>query len=200
MTAEKCRYQSGSTVIKMSKHNICYGISHPTSSWLANERDFTIYYENLEIYVLANVSFLLLLQLYLIYWTWLFQLLSYRRFFFSNCGCIRFTEINSYYQHLKYLISIYKPLSQDNEVTINRLVLTKELPMEIQMHGFCNCSETAYWACWYECSINQQREVIMKVLHSKSSVARGKQISLPRLELHGALLLARYRKPQLLWI
>jgi hypothetical protein len=50
---------------------------------------------------------------------------------------------------LKQWMDIYEPLSQVNEITIDRLVLTRGQPTEIQLHGFCNSSERAYGACSY---------------------------------------------------
>ena len=78
-----------------------------------------------------------------------------------------------------------------NEITIDRLVLTRGQPTEIQLHGFCDCGERAYGACLYLRSINQYGEVTIKLLCFKSRVAPVKKITLPRLELCGALLLAR---------
>jgi hypothetical protein len=88
-------------------------------------------------------------------------------------------------------MDIYEPLSQVNEITIDRLVLTRGQPTEIQLHGFCDSSERAYGACLYLRSVNQYGEVTIKLLCSKSRVAPVKKITLPRLELCGALLLAR---------
>jgi len=78
-----------------------------------------------------------------------------------------------------------------NEITVDRLVLAKGQPTEIQSHGFCDSSEKAYGACLYLCSVNQQGEVTTKLLRYKSRVARMKKITLPRLELCGILLLAQ---------
>jgi hypothetical protein len=55
---------------------------------------------------------------------------------------------------LKQWMDIYEPLSQVNEITINRLVLTRGQPTEIQLHGFCDSSERAYGACLYLRSVN----------------------------------------------
>ncbi|XP_013117798.2 uncharacterized protein LOC106095096 [Stomoxys calcitrans] len=61
---------------------------------------------------------------------------------------------------------------------------------EVQLHGFCDSSELAYAAALYI------RAEIGSVVHtsllvSKSKVAPVKKLSLPRLELCGALLLAK---------
>lgn len=80
------------------------------------------------------------------------------------------------------------------KINVNRLVLTKGQPTEIQQHGFCDSSQIPYGACLYLRSINQQGEVTIKLLCSKSGVAPVKKITLPRLELCGALLLAQLIK------
>ena len=92
---------------------------------------------------------------------------------------------------LKEWIDMYLRLSQVNEITVDRLVLAKRQPTEIQLHGFCDSTEKAYGACLYLRSVNQQGEVTTKLLCSKSRVAPVKKITLPRLELCGALLLAQ---------
>jgi hypothetical protein len=78
-----------------------------------------------------------------------------------------------------------------NEIAIDRLVLAKGQPTEIQFYGFCDPSEKAYGACLYLCSVNWQGEVTTKLLCSKSRVAPIKKITFPRLELCGPLLLAQ---------
>ena len=84
---------------------------------------------------------------------------------------------------------MYLRLSQMNKIVIDRLVLAKGQPTEIQLHGFCDSSKKAYGACLYLHSVNQQGEVTTKLLSSKSRVAPVKKVKLPRLELCGAFLL-----------
>jgi hypothetical protein len=83
------------------------------------------------------------------------------------------------------------PLSQVKEISVDRLVLAKGQPTEIQLHGFCDSSERAYGACLFLRFVNQQGEVTTKLLCSKSRVAPVKKITLPILELCGALHLAQ---------
>ncbi|XP_043471319.1 uncharacterized protein LOC122504323 [Leptopilina heterotoma] len=60
----------------------------------------------------------------------------------------------------------------------------------LQLHGFCDSSEKAYGACLYIRSIDERGQAQVVLLCSKSRVAPVKTISLPRLELCSALLLA----------
>jgi hypothetical protein len=92
---------------------------------------------------------------------------------------------------LNQWMDMYLRLSQVNEIAVARLVLAKGQPTEIQLHGFCDFSEKAYGACLYLRSVNKQREVTTKLLCSKSRVVPVKKVTLPRLELCGALLLAQ---------
>ena len=82
---------------------------------------------------------------------------------------------------------MYLRLSQVNKIAVDRLVLAKGQPTEIQLHGFCDSSQKAYGARLYLRSVNQQGELLC----SKSRVAPVKKITFPRLELCGALLLAQ---------
>lgn len=60
-----------------------------------------------------------------------------------------------------------------------------------QIHGFTDASEAAYGVCIYIRSMDFTGKVMTRLLCSKSRVAPLKVISLPRLELCGALLLSR---------
>lgn len=59
------------------------------------------------------------------------------------------------------------------------------------MQGFSDALECAYGACLYTQTIQEDGTMTVKLLCSKSQVAQLKYISLPRLKLCGALLLAQ---------
>ncbi|XP_070529904.1 uncharacterized protein [Cardiocondyla obscurior] len=67
---------------------------------------------------------------------------------------------------------------------------TKRLK-EMQVHGFCDASERAYGACIYVRVTEAGGRHRVALLTSKSRVAPVRAVSLPRLKLSAALLLAR---------
>lgn len=61
----------------------------------------------------------------------------------------------------------------------------------IQIHGFCDASKDAYGAVIYSLSIDNQGVIHTKIITSKIKVSPLNQVSIPRLELCGAVLLVR---------
>lgn len=64
-------------------------------------------------------------------------------------------------------------------------------PQIIELHAFCDSSEMAYGGAVYIKGIDAAGNCVVNLLCAKSRVAPLKNLSLPRLELCGALLLAR---------
>lgn len=86
--------------------------------------------------------------------------------------------------------STYKfQLTKLNDIKFSRHVLSKN-PSNIQLHGFCDASQAAYGACIYIRCIDSSGLISSNLLCSKTRVAPLKVVSIPRLELCGALLLA----------
>lgn len=61
----------------------------------------------------------------------------------------------------------------------------------MQLHGFCDGSENAYGCCLFIRTTNSHRKHFANLLCAKSGVGSIKTITLPRLELSSAVLLAR---------
>lgn len=59
------------------------------------------------------------------------------------------------------------------------------------MHRFCDASQSAFGACIYLCSIDAEGNRTTRLLTSKSHIAPLKVVSVPRLELCSAVLLAK---------
>ncbi|GJQ80063.1 hypothetical protein Trydic_g14685, partial [Trypoxylus dichotomus] len=76
-----------------------------------------------------------------------------------------------------------------NDLKIPRHCLISEYVL-IELHGFSDASEKAYGACLYLRSFHSSKGCFSSLLHAKTRVAPLKTISLPRLELCGAVLLA----------
>ncbi|XP_018370056.1 PREDICTED: uncharacterized protein LOC108765710 [Trachymyrmex cornetzi] len=76
-----------------------------------------------------------------------------------------------------------------NKIAIPRHAILHQ-PRDIQLHGFCDASQSAYGACIYLRSVDDIGAVYVQLLTAKSRVAPLKTITLPRLELCGATLLA----------
>ena len=64
-------------------------------------------------------------------------------------------------------------------------------PEQIEIHGFCDASQVGYRACLYVTSTNQVGEITVRLSCAKSRVAPLKTLTIPQLELCGALTLAR---------
>ncbi|XP_055590387.1 uncharacterized protein LOC129742510 [Uranotaenia lowii] len=79
-------------------------------------------------------------------------------------------------------------LNQLEKIRIPRY--TGEMCDKVQLHGFSDASEQAYAAVVYLRVLDAAGHARVTLMAAKSRVAPIKQISLPRLELNGALLLA----------
>ncbi|XP_033222634.1 uncharacterized protein LOC117176490 [Belonocnema kinseyi] len=76
-----------------------------------------------------------------------------------------------------------------NHIQLNRCISVKNC-VELQIHGFGDASEKAYGACLYLRSTDNQGKYHVSLICSKSRVAPMKQITIPKLELCAAFLLA----------
>lgn len=81
-------------------------------------------------------------------------------------------------------------LSSLKTLVIPRQVTCKGA-IAVELHGFCDASERAYGACIYVRSTDISGNFKVSLLCSKSRVAPLKTVTLPRLELCGAVLLAQ---------
>lgn len=81
-------------------------------------------------------------------------------------------------------------LSKLHQFEIPRHVRCKH-PTQIQLHVFSDASQDAYGACLYIRSIDENSVISTNLLCAKSKVAPTKSLSIPRLELCGALVAAR---------
>ncbi|XP_076379701.1 uncharacterized protein LOC143259842 [Megalopta genalis] len=86
-------------------------------------------------------------------------------------------------------LSLRNEIAEISSLRIPRRALSSH--EELSMHGFCNASERAYGAAVYLRSRAKDGSWVVRLLCAKSRVAPLKTISLPRLELCGAVLLAR---------
>ncbi|MDD9341262.1 MAG: hypothetical protein PV362_16785, partial [Providencia heimbachae] len=94
------------------------------------------------------------------------------------------SEIQNRWDALKNNLSCLERLS------VSRC-LFRENPVDIQCHGFSDASLLAYGACIYLRATYEDGSISCHLLCSKSKVAPLKNITLPRLELLGAMLLAK---------
>ncbi|KAH9638987.1 hypothetical protein HF086_000913 [Spodoptera exigua] len=61
-------------------------------------------------------------------------------------------------------------------------------PVQIEMHCFCDASQSAYTACIYLRSVDRQNNVIVRLQCARARLASIKPITIPRLELCACLL------------
>lgn len=91
--------------------------------------------------------------------------------------------------HFKWQ-SIAKQLPLIRELRVPRLLLIPEY-VEAQIHGFCDASQVGYGACLYVRTTTASGLVRVRLACAKSRVSPVKQLTIPRLELCGAVLLTR---------
>ncbi|XP_035220181.1 uncharacterized protein LOC118193235 [Stegodyphus dumicola] len=88
----------------------------------------------------------------------------------------------------------WKQLTEDmlsiKSIKISRFLLV-ESDNQFQLHGFCDASEKAYAAAIYYRSVLDTGQINVQLVIAKTRVAPLKNISVPRLELCGALLLTK---------
>lgn len=78
-----------------------------------------------------------------------------------------------------------------SQIRIPRWIYSSTTQKVIQLHGYADASSLCYGAVLYMRVIDENNSVSIRLITSKSRVAPLKKITLPRLELMGALLLSR---------
>lgn len=86
--------------------------------------------------------------------------------------------------------SFFTELPVLTKVTVPRSFLLNSLS-NLQLHGFCDASEAAYSAVIYLRTEVTNNNFVPHLLAAKTRVAPLKRVSIPRLELNAAVLLAR---------
>ncbi|GBM87286.1 hypothetical protein AVEN_22008-1, partial [Araneus ventricosus] len=81
-------------------------------------------------------------------------------------------------------------LQNVNDIEVDRCILLPK-PDLIEIHGFADASEAAYGAAVYCKSRSRSGEVSIKLIASKSRVSPIKRLTIPKLELCSAVLLAK---------
>ncbi|GFV75166.1 integrase catalytic domain-containing protein [Trichonephila clavipes] len=94
---------------------------------------------------------------------------------------------------VSYWKSFIDALESINCLDIPRYCL-QDKSIRTELHGFSDSSEKAYGAALYLRCINTSGEISVRLLCSKSKVAPLKSITIPRLELCGAVLLSKLLK------
>lgn len=92
---------------------------------------------------------------------------------------------------LKDWLTYRSDLYQLSELKIPRWINTKRNDALVELHGFCDASKLAYAAVVYIRVLDDNGHVTVNLVTAKTKVAPIKQISIPRLELCGAVLLSR---------
>ncbi|XP_036151070.1 uncharacterized protein LOC118648763 [Monomorium pharaonis] len=90
-------------------------------------------------------------------------------------------------------LSFTEQLNMIDGLTIPRQLIINN-PKSVQVHGFCDASKIGYGACLYVRSCDEQGNTLVRLWCSKTRVAPLKETTIPRLELCGALTLARLFK------
>jgi hypothetical protein len=80
-------------------------------------------------------------------------------------------------------------LSRLSQVKIDRFILCEDFSF-VELHGFCDASEKAFGACIYIRSIGSGGNIKSSLLTAKSKIAPLQRVTLARLELNAAELLA----------
>lgn len=91
----------------------------------------------------------------------------------------------------KEWIAYRSELVHVSKVIVPRWIGTKTSNTLTELHGFCDASNTAYAAVVYLRTINPTGNIHVHLVAAKTKVAPTLQVSIPRLELMGAVLLSR---------
>lgn len=87
-------------------------------------------------------------------------------------------------------VKISENINNLSKISLPRYVLC-DFPISVELHCFVDASQEAYGACVYLRSINNDNVVNVNLLCAKARVTPLKALTIPRLELCGALLGAR---------
>ncbi|XP_063533695.1 uncharacterized protein LOC134743993 [Cydia strobilella] len=82
-------------------------------------------------------------------------------------------------------------LAMLTQVHIPRWIRLKKTSKKIELHGFSDASKIAFAAVVYVRIVDETEDVTVTLVSAKTKVAPIKQVSIPRLELCGAVLLTR---------
>ncbi|GFX10500.1 uncharacterized protein TNCV_2583221 [Trichonephila clavipes] len=99
---------------------------------------------------------------------------------------MNFCQYSEYQEWHQFLVS----LENINNIEILRRIPVA-FPEAIEIHGFANASEWCYGAAVYCKSKILKSETLVRLMTSKSRVEPIKNLTIPRLELCAAVLLAK---------
>lgn len=85
-------------------------------------------------------------------------------------------------------------LAELESISIPRYYMFTNNHPNVELHAFCDASESAYGAVLYFRTISKKDEINIRIIAAKTRVAPLKKITMPRLELSGAVLLTNFVK------
>lgn len=92
--------------------------------------------------------------------------------------------------HSEHFLNFFYDLQAINGISAPRHVLLSTY-VTLQIHGFADASMAAYGGCVYLRTTDSHNQTYVQLLTAKSRVAPIKAVSLPRLELCGAVLVSK---------